>query len=140
GSGAAGPGAGALPIRVSRVQRRTMIVLVGTQTATGLGFAAAFAVSNLLAAQLSGSPVIGGAASTTMLVGAAVSACARGAVAGRRGRRSALALGSLLSGVGAVGAAVAVAAGSWLGLLAAMVPFGAAIATSFAARFAATDL
>lgn len=136
----AGPAANTLPIRVSRVQRRTMIVLVGTQTATGLGFAAAFAVSNLLAAQLSGSQVIGGAASTTMLVGAAVSAYVLAAVAARRGRRPALALGSLLSGVGAVGAAAAVTAGSWPGLLAAMVPFGAAIATSLAARFAATDL
>ncbi|MGH3777320.1 MAG: MFS transporter [Pseudonocardiaceae bacterium] len=123
-----------------RAQRRTLIVLVGTQAAAGVGVAAGIAVSNLVAAELSGSEVIGGAASTAMVIGAAFASYAIARVADRSGRRAALALGYALGGLGAIGAVVAVSLGSWPALLAALVPFGAAMAAGLAARFAATDL
>ena len=123
-----------------RAQRRTLIVLVGTQAAAGIGVAAGIAVSNLVAAELSGSEVIGGAASTAMVIGAALASYAIARVADRSGRRTALTLGYALGGLGAIGAVVAVWLGSWPALLAALVPFGAATAAGLAARFAATDL
>ncbi|MGH3479606.1 MAG: MFS transporter, partial [Nocardioidaceae bacterium] len=123
-----------------RAQRRTLIVLVGTQAAAGVGVAAGIAVSNLVAAELSGSEVIGGAASTAMVIGAALASYAIARVADRSGRRAALTLGYTLGGLGAIGAVVAVSFSSWPALLAALVPFGAATAAGLAARFAATDL
>lgn len=125
---------------MTRVQRRVMAVLVGTQAAAGVGVAAGIAVSNLVAAELSGSDVIGGAASTAMVIGAAASSYVLARVADRAGRRAALSVGYGLSGIGAVGAAIAASVGSWIALLAALLPFGASIATGLAARFAATDL
>ncbi|MGH3964352.1 MAG: MFS transporter [Pseudonocardiaceae bacterium] len=123
-----------------RAQRRTLIVLVGTQAAAGVGVALGIAVSNLVAAELSGSEVIGGAASTAMVIGAALASYAIARVADRSGRRAALALGYTIGGLGAIGSVVAVSLGSWPALLAALAPFGAATAAGLAARFAATDL
>jgi MFS family permease len=102
--------------------------------------AAGIAVSNLVAAELSGSDVVGGAASTAMVAGAALASYLMVRVAARSGRRPELALGYMLGVLGALGAALAVTLGSWTALLVAMVPFGSAIAAGLAARFAATDL
>jgi MFS family permease len=122
------------------VQRRVLAVLVLTQLLGGAGVTTGVAVSALLAARLSGSDVVGGLALTCSVLGAAVSAALIARIAGRAGRRPALVFGYGAGACGALGAAVAVAAGSWPLLLAASVPFGGATAANLAARFAATDL
>jgi len=127
-------------VAVPRIQRHTLLVLVGTQVAGGVGVAAGIAVSSLVAADLSESEIVGGAAQTGMVIGAAIASFALSKVAARSGRRPALALGYGLGTLGAIGSVVAVAAGSWPGLLAALVPFGGAVAAGLAGRFAATDL
>ncbi|MCP2165361.1 putative arabinose efflux permease, MFS family [Goodfellowiella coeruleoviolacea] len=114
-------------------------MLVGTQVlgATGVGLAA---VTPLVAAAMTDSPVVAGLAQTGTVVGAAVFALPVAALAARRGRRPALLFGY---GAGAVGAALAVAAvttGSWPGLVGAMVLFGGGLAANLAARYAAADL
>ncbi len=122
------------------VQRRILAVLAGAQVLLGVGIATAFSVSTLIAARLSGSDVVGGAALTAVVLGAAGAALVVSRVASRAGRRPALTLGY---GVGALGAAVAVAAvtaGSVPALLGALLLVGSAMAASLAARFAATDL
>jgi MFS family permease len=122
------------------VQRRILAVLSVTQVLAGVGLATALAVSTLVAARLSGSELIGGAALTCVVLGAAGAALVVARVATRRGRRPALGLGY---GVGALGAAVAalgVGAGSSAVMLVGLLLAGAATAAGLAARFAATDL
>lgn len=122
------------------VQRRVLVVLAGTQVLAGVGMATALAVSTLVAARLSGSEVIGGAALTCVVLGAAGAALVVSRIAARAGRRPALSLGYAVGALGGVGAAGAVAAGSAYGLLASLLFVGAATAAGLAARFAATDL
>jgi MFS family permease len=126
--------------RVGAVQRRVLTVLVVAQVLGGVGVATGIALASLVAAGLSGSDVVGGAALTSMVVGAAVAALPVSRIASRSGRRPALLLGYGLAAAGALGAVVAVAVGSWPLLLVALLPFGAATAAGLAARFAATDL
>jgi MFS family permease len=128
------------PPHVARVQRRTLLVLVVTQLLGGAGVSTGVAIAALSAARLSGSDVVGGLAATCTVLGAALAAGPIARIAARAGRRLALLAGYLTATVGAVAAAAAVGSGSWPLLLAASVPFGAATATSLAARFAATDL
>ena len=123
-----------------QVQRRTLVVLAAAQVLGGVGVAAGIAVSSLVAAELSGSDVVGGAALTALVIGAALVAYPLSRLASKRGRRPALVFGYLIGAAGAALAVVAVALGSAALLLVAMVPFGAATAAGLAARFAATDL
>ncbi|WP_214366755.1 MFS transporter [Pseudonocardia sp. H11422] len=122
------------------VQRRVLAVLAATQVLGGIGVAGAIAVSTLVAARLSGSDLVGGAALTAVVLGAAAAALLLARVAARAGRRPALSLGYGLGTLGAIGAVVAVAAGSAGALLGALVLVGSATAAGLSARFAATDL
>lgn len=122
------------------LQRRVLTVLAGTQVLGGVGIATALAVATLVATRLSGSEALGGFALTTVVLGTAGAALVVSRVATSRGRRPALTLGYGVGAVGAVGAAVAVAAGSAVGLLVALLFVGSATAAGLSARFAATDL
>lgn len=122
------------------LQRRVLVVLVGTQVLGGIGVAMGFAVSSLFAARFSGSDVVGGAALTFLVIGSAIAALLLSRVAQRAGRRPSLALGYAVGVVGALGAAVAAALESWPALLVSFMLMGGAAASGFAARFAATDL
>jgi MFS family permease len=122
------------------VQRRILVVLSVTQVLAGVGMATALAVSTLVASRLSGSELIGGAALTCVVLGAAAAALVVARVATRRGRRPALGLGYGVGTAGAAVAAVAVAVGSAAAMLVGLLLVGAATAAGLAARFAATDL
>jgi hypothetical protein len=122
------------------VQRRVLAVLAATQVLGGVGMATALAVSTLVATRISGSELVGGAALTCVVLGAAGAALVVSRVAARRGRRPALSLGYGVGALGAATAAVAVAAGSAAVMLAGLVLAGAATAAGLTARFAATDL
>lgn len=126
--------------RVARVRRRTLVVLVASQVFGGVGVATGVAVASLVAARLSGSDMVAGAAQTSMVLGAAVAALGLSRTAARRGRRPALMLGYLVAAAGAGLSVLAIELGSWQLLLAAMLPFGAATAAGLSARFAGTDL
>jgi MFS family permease len=122
------------------VQRRILAVLSVTQVLAGVGMATALAVSTLVAARLSGSELIGGAALTCVVLGAAGAALVVARVATRRGRRPALGLGYGVGALGAAMAALGVGAGSSTVMLIGLLLAGAATAAGLAARFAATDL
>ncbi len=126
--------------QVARVRRRTLVVLVASQVFGGVGVATGVAVASLVAARLSGSDMVAGAAQTSMVLGAAVAALGLSRTAARGGRRPALSLGYLVAAAGAVLSVLAIELGSWQLLLAAMLPFGAATAAGLSARFAGTDL
>jgi MFS family permease len=122
------------------VQRRILAVLAVTQVLAGVGMATALAVSTLVAARLSGSDLVGGAALTCVVLGAAGAALVVARVATRHGRRPALGLGYAVGTVGAAGTATAVGAGKAPMMLVGLLLVGAATAAGLAARFAATDL
>jgi MFS family permease len=128
------------PSDVAAVQRRVLVVTATTQVLAGVGVATVIAASALIATRLSGSETVGGAAATAPVVGAAVVASLLAAVAGRSGRRPALALGYGIGAVGGVAAVLAVAAGSAIGLVLALVLVGSASAAGLSARYGATDL
>lgn len=122
-----------------RLQRRTIVTLVATQVAGGLGLAAAVTVGGLIAADIGGDAAAG-LPLAAAVAGTTAAALPLATVMRRSGRRPGLRLGWL---VGAIGATLAVAATSLASLpllLAGMVLFGAAEAASSAARFAAADL
>ncbi|WP_433507003.1 MFS transporter [Pseudonocardia halophobica] len=125
---------------LARVQRRTLAVLVAAQVVGGAAVSTGVAIAALTAARLSGSDVVGGLALTCTVLGAALAAVPLARTASCLGRRAALVGGWATATVGAAGGALAVVLGSWPLLLLACVPFGTGTATGLAARFAGTDL
>ncbi|MBP2369980.1 MFS transporter [Pseudonocardia parietis] len=128
------------PHRQDPAQPRLLVVLAAGQVFGGTAMATSVAASSLVAARLSGSPSVGGAASTAIVLGAAGAAAVVARVAQRRGRRPALAGGYLIAFAGAVGAVLATEAGSAPALLVALLLVGSGTAVGLAARYAATDL
>ena len=124
----------------AHVQRRTVPVLAGAQVLSGVAVAGSIPAGSLLAASVSGSEAAAGLAQTAGVTGAALLALPLATLALRRGRRAALATGY---GIGAIGAAVVIAAavaGSLPLLLVGCLLVGVASASGYQARYAATDL
>ncbi|MEJ8279069.1 MFS transporter [Pseudonocardia spirodelae] len=121
-------------------QPRLLAVLAAGQVLGGTAVATSVAASSLVAARLSGSPAVGGAASTAGVLGAAGAAAVVARVAQARGRRPALAGGYLVGLAGALGAVAGAATGSVVLLLVSLLFVGSGTAVGLAARYAATDL
>ncbi len=122
------------------VQRRTLRVLVVSQSLGGLGTTVGIAVAAVLAEQVSGSEALAGMVQTFQVLGAAAASYLLARVMGARGRRVGLALGYL---VGALGAAICVVGGvveSFPLLLGGALLLGANSATNYQSRYAAADL
>jgi MFS family permease len=121
-------------------QRRTIRALVAAQVLGSLGVGAAVSVGSLLAEDLAGSAKWAGTAATMTTLGAALWALPLARLAGRRGRRPALALGWAISAAGALLAIAAAHAGAFAPLVPAFLLMGAGNAANLQSRFAATDL
>ncbi|OIQ79727.1 major facilitator superfamily protein [mine drainage metagenome] len=122
------------------VRKRTLRTLSIAQIIAGLGTAGAIPAGALLVLDISGSEAIAGLAQTFSVLGSALMAIPLANITQRGGRRAALSIGY---GIGAVGALLTVLGGSarifplvFLGILL----VGAASASGYQARFAATDL
>jgi MFS family permease len=125
---------------VAVVQRRTVRVLAGSQVLGGIAVAGSLPAGSLLAASVAGSEAAAGLAQTAGVVGAALLALPLARIALSRGRRVALSTGY---GIGAVGAAVVIAAAvvrSVPLIMLGCLLVGVASAASYQARYAATDL
>lgn len=122
------------------LQKRVIRALVAAQILGGIGLGATVSVGALLASEVSGSPAWSGMAATMSTLGAALIAVPLARTAVSKGRRVALALGSVVAALGAVLATVAAAIGSFPVLLVGLALAGAGSATNLQARFAATDL
>ena len=122
------------------LQRRTIQTLASAQILSGLGYASTVAAGSLLVASISKSEALAGLAQTFGVLGAATMALPLANLTRRGGRRLALSSGYA---IGAIGALVAV-----LGGTSRLVPVlllgtflvGAAAASGYQARYAATDL
>ena len=115
-------------------------MLLAAQILGGIGLGATVSVGALLASEVSGSPAWSGMAATMSTLGAALIAVPLARSAQARGRRVALAVGSIVSAAGALLAILAAAWGSFPILLVGLALAGAGSATNLQARFAATDL
>jgi len=124
----------------AQLRLRTLRTLSTSQIISGLGVAGAIPAGALLVLDISGSEAVAGLAQTFSVLGSALMAIPLANLTQRGGRRAALATGYA---IGALGAFITVIAGAtrifplvFLGILL----VGAASASGYQARFAATDL
>jgi len=122
------------------IQKRTIKVLATTQILSGVGVAGTVAAGSLLVSSISNSETLAGLSQTTAVLGAAAMAIPLSKLTQRGGRRLGLSVGYT---VGLIGAAFAIFGGSQRILIAMLFGtflVGAASASGYQARFAATDL
>jgi MFS family permease len=122
------------------IQKRTINVLATTQILSGVGVAGTVAAGSLLVSSISNSETLAGLAGSTAVLGAAAIAIPLSKLTQRGGRRLGLSVGYT---VGLIGAAFAIFGGSQRILIAMLFGtflVGAASASGYQARFAATDL
>lgn len=122
------------------IQKRTIKVLATAQILSGVGVAGTVAAGSLLVSSISNSETLAGLSQTTSVLGAAAMAIPLSKLTQRGGRRLGLSVGYT---VGLVGAAFAIFGGSQRILIAMLFGtfmVGAASASGYQARFAATDL
>jgi len=122
------------------IQKRTIKVLATTQILSGVGVAGTVAAGSLLVSSISNSETLAGLSQTTSVLGAAAMAIPLSKLTQRGGRRLGLSAGYT---VGLIGAAFAIFGGSQRILIAMLFGtfmVGAASASGYQARFAATDL
>ncbi len=125
---------------LEQIQRRTMTVLVIMQIVGTVGVGIAPSIGVLLAGEVTDNEAWAGLARTSSTLGAALMGLPLGALAGRFGRRFALAAGWWTA---AAGSAIIVAAAQWslvIPLFLGLLLIGAGSAVSLQSRFAATDL
>ena len=123
-----------------RLQRRTLLVLSTATILGGLGFGASASVGALLLAEISGQDAISGLAAAMSNAGAAAAGIPLARIAARRGRRTAVVLGSSIAMCGAVIAILGAAVWQWWMLALGIGVLGVAAAVQLLSRFAATDL
>lgn len=121
------------------MQRRAVPVLSAAQVLGGVAVASGIAVNGLLAQELSGSTSLSGLAQSMSVIGAAVLAVPLARLAGRHGRRPALAAGYAVGTAGAVLSLLAGIGGQFWLLLIGAVLFGGGSASGLQARYAAVD-
>lgn len=121
------------------LQRTTLRVLVISNVVGGVAVASGFAVSGLLAENISGSTSMAGLVATSTTLGAAILAVPLAGLARSHGRRVSLATGYLIATVGAALSIVAAQIDSLLLLLLAGCLFGSGSAANLQSRYAATD-
>ncbi|MBN1096404.1 MFS transporter [Blastococcus sp. TML/C7B] len=134
------PEAGSAVTDVAPVQRRTVRVLSGSVALAGLGVTVGITAGGLLARDVAGTDSAAGLGQTAGVLGAAVLAVPLARISAVAGRRAGLAVGYLVSVVGALVTVAAAAASSLLLLVAGLFLFGAATACGLQARYAAADL
>lgn len=122
------------------IQRRSLRVLATGQVLGGLGMGAAFSLGSLLTAEVGGSPAYAGLSATMSTLGTALFAIPLARLAGRVGRRYALATGGTIGLIGAIMVILAASANSLPFLLVGMLVLGAGGAVNLQTRFAAADL
>lgn len=132
--------AGGMGVARDELQRRTLRVLVAAQVFGGAGFFLGFAVSVLLARELTEDEALIGIPVAISVACAALLSGPLGSWMQRAGRRPGLVAGQMCGAVGAAAVVVAAHEGSFVGFCVAMGLFGAGNASNLLARYAASDL
>jgi MFS family permease len=122
------------------IQQKVIKVLASVQVLAGIGSAGTVAAGSLLVASITDSETLAGLAQTSSVLGAAAMALPLSRLTQRGGRRLGLSVGYF---VGAIGALFAIIGGTkeiLIFMLLGAFLIGAASASGYQARFAATDL
>lgn len=123
-----------------RLYKRTLFIVILSQTFGGAGLAAGITVGALLAQDMLGSTSIAGLPTALFTLGSALAAFLVGHFSQRFGRRYGLSFGFLAGGIGAIGVVMAASLNSIILLFISLFIYGAGTSTNLQARYAGTDL
>lgn len=124
----------------SRLQSRTLRVLMGSQVFGGMGLVAGYIPAALLAKEITGNATLAGLAAAMLSVGTTTASFPLASYMHRYGRRPGLRTGYLIALVGAIAAFGAAMLSFYPLLLVGVVLIGTGNACNLAARYAAADL
>ncbi|MGR3774310.1 MFS transporter [Bacillus paramycoides] len=128
------------PEKLKSLHRRVLFVVSLSQIFGGAGLAAGITVGALLAQQMLGTDAYAGVPSALFTLGSAGAALIVGRLSQRYGRRTGLATGFIVGGLGAIGVVIAAMMNNVILLFASLLIYGAGTATNLQARYAGTDL
>lgn len=123
-----------------KLYKRTLWVVILSQTFGGAGLAAGITVGALIARQMLGSDSFSGLPTALFTLGSALSAFLVGRFSQRFGRRYGLSFGFIAGGIGAIGVVAAASMENIVLLFLALFIYGAGTSTNLQARYAGTDL
>ena len=123
-----------------KLYKRTLWVVILSQTFGGAGLAAGITVGALIARQMLGSESFSGLPTALFTLGSALSAFLVGRFSQRFGRRYGLSFGFIAGGIGAIGVVAAATMENIILLFLALFIYGAGTSTNLQARYAGTDL
>lgn len=123
-----------------KLYKKTLIIVILSQIFGGAGLAAGITVGALLAKDILGTDSVSGLPTTLFTFGSAGAALLIGKISNQFGRRSGLASGFLVGGLGAIGVVLAAMIENIVLLFLALFIYGAGSATNLLARYAGTDL
>lgn len=122
------------------VQRRTVATLFTTQSLFSAATIAAFTLTSIVAADLSGQDSLAGVPATVLMLGRAAAAYPIGALMDRSGRRVGLTVGFAFAALGLLLSAIAIDWGSFVFFCAGSVLIGVGRSASEQSRFAAAEV
>ena len=125
---------------IAVIQKKSLRVLSGAQTLSGLGVTGTFAAGSLLVVQITGSEALAGFVQTSTVVGAALLALPLAKWTALGGRRRALSTGYLVGALGATFALIGGINNLFFMILRGAAMIGGASAAGYQARFGAIDL
>ncbi|MBF0706715.1 MFS transporter (plasmid) [Alkalihalobacillus hwajinpoensis] len=130
----------ASPEKLKKMYRKVLVVVSISQIFGGAGLAAGITVGALLAQQMLGNDTFAGVPAALFTLGSAGAALIVGRLSQRYGRRTGLATGFIVGGLGSIGIVFAAVLNSVILLFASLLVYGAGTATNLQARYAGTDL
>lgn len=125
---------------IAVIQKKSLRILSGAQTLSGLGVTGTFAAGSLLVVQITGSDALAGLVQTATVVGAALLALPLAKWTALGGRRRALSTGYLVGALGATCALIGGINNLFFMILLGAAMIGGASAAGYQARFGAIDL
>ncbi|ENQ3106758.1 Predicted arabinose efflux permease, MFS family [Bacillus sp. 491mf] len=128
------------PEKLKKLYRRVLFVVSLSQIFGGAGLAAGITVGALLAQQMLGTDAYAGVPAALYTLGSACAALIVGRLSQRYGRRTGLATGFIVGGLGAIGVVIAAMMNNIILLFASLLIYGSGTATNLQARYAGTDL
>ncbi|WP_182534914.1 MFS transporter [Fontibacillus panacisegetis] len=120
--------------------KRTLLIVLLSQTLGGAGLAAGITVGALLAQEMLGIESMSGLPTALFTLGSALSVYVVGRITQSYGRRSGLSFGFFTGGIGALGVVLAANLNSIILLFIALFIYGAGSSTNLQARYAGVDL
>lgn len=123
-----------------QLYKRTLLIVVLSQTFGGVGLAAGITVGALLAQQMLGMEGFEGLPSALFTLGSALAAFTVGRLSQQFGRRYGLSIGFMIGSIGAIGVVVAGSINNIILLFLSLFIYGAGTSTNLQARYAGTDL